>query len=68
MGERQEENAEKATMSVRECARILNINPNLAYESVKLGKIPSLKFGRAIRIPKAALEKLLQEGGFERLK
>lgn len=46
-------------MSVEEAAKILGISRGLAYEMVRQGKIPALHFGRIIRIPRYALEQLL---------
>ena len=47
------------TISIQEAARLLSISRGLAYEMVRQKKIPSLKFGRVIRIPKHGLELLL---------
>ena len=50
---------DKLTLSVEETAKLLGIGRNLCYERVKTGEIPSLKIGRRLLVPKAALEKLL---------
>jgi excisionase family DNA binding protein len=47
-------------ITVTEASRILRISRNLAYEAVRSGQIPSVKIGRRILIPRAALEGLLQ--------
>ena len=52
---------EKLTFSVEEAAKLLVIGRNLCYEKVKTGEIPVLKIGRRLLVPKAALEKLLNE-------
>ena len=52
---------EKLTFSVEEAAKLLGIGRNLCYEKVKTGEIPVLKIGRRLLVPKAALEKLLNE-------
>ena len=52
---------DKLTLSVEETAKLLGIGRNLCYERVKTGEIPSLKIGRRLLVPKAALEKLLAE-------
>ena len=49
----------RLTLSVEETARLLGIGRNLCYDRVKTGEIPSLKIGRRLLVPKAALEKLL---------
>lgn len=45
---------EKVTMTVQEMAECLGIGRNMAYELVKNGRVPFLKIGRQIRIPKRA--------------
>lgn len=51
----------KLTLSVEEVATVLGISRGLAYEMVKTGKIPSVRFGKRVLIPRRALEKLLEE-------
>lgn len=43
-------------LTVPEAAQLLRIGRNLAYELVARGEIPALHLGRAIRIPRGALE------------
>jgi len=50
-----------ATLSVEEAAKILGIGRNVAYDLVHEGKIPHLRLGRQIRIPKIALQRMLEE-------
>ncbi len=45
------------TTSVPKAAKILGIGRNAAYEAVKRGEIPSIKFGNLIRVPLKALYK-----------
>ena len=47
---------EKVTMTVLEMAQCLGIGRNMAYELVKNGRVPFLKIGRQIRIPKRAFD------------
>ena len=51
----------KLTLSVEEAATVLGISRGLAYEMVKTGKIPSVRFGKRVLVPRRALEKLLEE-------
>ncbi|MFC1978581.1 excisionase family DNA-binding protein [Chloroflexota bacterium] len=51
------------TYSVSECADILGISKGLCYQLVREGRIPSLRLGRRLIIPKTALEKLLNGEG-----
>ncbi len=52
---------ETLTLTVDEVAKKLRISRNSAYEAVRKGKIPSIRFGRRIVIPKALFEKMLSE-------
>lgn len=45
-----------AMLTVPEAARLLRISRTLAYELAGLGELPSVRFGRAIRVPRRALE------------
>ena len=53
---------EPLTLTVPEAAKLLRIGRATAYEAVKTGTLPSLKFGRRVVIPYSALERLLNEG------
>lgn len=43
------------TLRVEDLMPILGIGRNTAYELVRCGKIPSIRIGRQLRIPKDAL-------------
>ncbi len=49
----------KGTMSVREMAAYLGIGKALAWDIVWQGKVPVIRFGRRVLIPKAALDRML---------
>ncbi len=49
---------------VPEAAEMLGISRNFAYELVKRGELPSIRFGKRIVIPKIALEKRLEEAKY----
>lgn len=51
----------KLTFTVTEAARALGISRGLAYEMVKTGEIPSVRFGKRLVVPRHALEKLLEQ-------
>ena len=51
---------ESPIMTVEECARYLRIARGHAYEMVREGKIPHLRLGRKILIPRQAVERLLE--------
>jgi excisionase family DNA binding protein len=49
------------TVTAAEAARLLGISRNLAYEAARRGEIPTIRIGRRILVPIAALERLLSE-------
>jgi excisionase family DNA binding protein len=52
--------SERLTLSVPESAVILGISRALAYELVRRGELPTVRFGRRIVVPRKALEALLE--------
>lgn len=50
---------EKLAYTVQEAADMLGIHRNTVYEEVHHGRIPSVRIGRAIRIPADGLQKWL---------
>ena len=50
----------RLTVSVEESAQMLGISRALAYELVRKNEIPSIKLGRRLVVPLAALHRLLQ--------
>ena len=52
-----------AVLTVEEMARVMRLSRGSAYEAVRTGAIPSIRIGRTIRIPRAALLVLLGEVG-----
>jgi excisionase family DNA binding protein len=58
MTKRKEEEA-AVTLTVRETATHLRIGLSAAYAAVKTGEIPSIKIGKRILVPVAALERIL---------
>lgn len=53
--------AVRATMTVEETAQYIGIGRGKMYDLVKEGKIPYLKFGKSIRIPKHVVDTWLLE-------
>jgi len=43
-----------------ETAKLLRIGRGTVYEQIRLGVIPSIRFGRRILVPKSALMKMLE--------
>ena len=52
---------EKATLSVEEAAKVLGIGRNNAFEAARMGTLPTLRFGKRLVVPRAALMRLLGE-------
>jgi excisionase family DNA binding protein len=52
---------QRETLTVTEAAVALGISRNLCYEMVRQGKIPSLRFGKRIVVPRQGIEKLLED-------
>jgi excisionase family DNA binding protein len=48
------------TVSVDEAAKVLAISRGTAYEGIRTGQIPSIRIGGRIRVPTAALRRMLQ--------
>ena len=49
-----------ATYDVAETAKILGCGTYTVRQMIKEGKIPHLQLGRLIRVPKAAIDRLLE--------
>lgn len=49
----------RLTWTVEEAADLLGISRPSGYEGVRTGAIPSVRIGRRILVPRAALEQLL---------
>jgi excisionase family DNA binding protein len=53
--------AKHRVLTVDEVSRLLRVSRNAAYQAVWSGLIPSVKIGRAIRVPVAAVKAMLGE-------
>jgi excisionase family DNA binding protein len=53
--------ATRLTLSVEEAGELLGISRGLAYELVRKGELPSLRLGRRLVVPRAALQAMLSE-------
>jgi excisionase family DNA binding protein len=51
------------TCSVPEAGKILGLGRDAAYRAAQTGEIPIIRIGRLVRVPLAALERLLDEAG-----
>ncbi len=50
---------DKLTYTVTEAAALLGIGRTAAYEAARTGAIPTIRIGKRILVPVAALERLL---------
>jgi len=46
----------------REVADMIGVSRTTAYDLIAAGTIPSVRLGNHLRVPAAALEKLIEEG------
>lgn len=46
-------------LTVAEAARMCRISRNAAYKAIERGELPAVRFGKLFRIPRKALEELL---------
>jgi excisionase family DNA binding protein len=47
------------TYSVPEAGRRVGLGRNASYEAARRGELPTLRFGRKLRVPRALFEKML---------
>lgn len=50
-------------LTVPEAGRVLGLGRNASYEAARRGDIPTIRIGKLIRVPKAALNEMLGLGG-----
>jgi excisionase family DNA binding protein len=50
---------EQPVLTISEAARLLRLSRAFTYELVASGELPSVRFGRRIMIPRAAIERIL---------
>ncbi|MCA1399347.1 helix-turn-helix domain-containing protein [Bradyrhizobium sp. BRP56] len=47
-------------LTVPEAGKLLGLNRNRAYLAAARGELPTIRIGRLLRVPKAALERMLE--------
>jgi excisionase family DNA binding protein len=50
-------------LSVEEFRAYVGVGRSLAYELIRSGYLPAVRFGRLVRVPKAGLQKYLAQNG-----
>ncbi len=48
-------------LTVEEAARVLRIGRAAAFDRIRDGRIPSLRLGKRLLVPRAGLERLIEE-------
>ena len=56
---------DRLTFSVEEAAQLLGIGRGLAYELARTGKIPVIRLGRRLLVPRARLEAMLRDPSWD---
>ncbi len=51
--------AARPTITVNEAGELLGVSRSTAYEAVRVGEIPSIRLGRRLVVPTAAIRKML---------
>ena len=51
---------EKLTFTVEEAGKLLGISRALAYEMARQGKLPTLRFGKRLVVPRKAVQDMLE--------
>jgi excisionase family DNA binding protein len=51
---------QRLTLTVEEAGELLGISRALAYEMARTGRLPTLRFGKRIVVPKKAIETMLE--------
>ena len=54
---------ERKTLNLEEAAKALGISRSSAYEAARKGEIPTIRIGKRLLVPLAALERLLSDAG-----
>jgi excisionase family DNA binding protein len=54
---------ERLTHTVEEAGQMLGLSRNSAYALAKSGELPTIRLGKRLLVPKAALERLLESTG-----
>jgi excisionase family DNA binding protein len=57
------EDPEKLVYGVLEAGRLLGLGRSASYEAVRSGALPAIKIGGRYKVPKAALQRLLESAG-----
>ena len=56
------EDDKRLVLDVPEAGALLGLSRNASYMAAKNGDIPTIRIGRLLKVPKAALDRLLNSG------
>jgi excisionase family DNA binding protein len=56
-------NTECKTVSIEEAGKLLGYSRNSVYSAAKTGELPTIRLGRKMRVPRIALERMLEAAG-----
>ena len=54
---------ESLVYEVPEAGRLLGLTRGMSYEAARRGDIPTIRIGKLIKVPKAALHAMLERAG-----
>lgn len=54
---------EKLVYTVPEAGKKLGLSRNAAYEAAARGEIPTMRFGKLLKVPKIAFDRMLEQAG-----
>ena len=57
----QKDNNDSMVLTVGETARLLRLSKTTVYDQIRQGSVPSIRLGKRILIPRAALMRKLEE-------
>ena len=57
------QNSERLTLTLPEVAKALGISRGLVYQLAKEGRLPVIRLGKRLLVPKVALSRLLEGNG-----
>lgn len=60
-----QDSPEPSVLTIEEAARSLRIGRNSAYEAARRGELPTIRIGRRLLVPRAALERMLEGAGVD---
>jgi len=62
MTDQQPSEQKQLTYSIPQAGQMAGLSRNGSYAAAERGEIPTIRFGRLLRVPAAAWDRMLQEG------